>query len=208
MEKQFPQYDGFRSTVCVSANRADIIKGESIQVININSNHWICVYINDNKDTVDIYDSLYSNIKVKLVDDVLELIQSSEHRVTFRNMMMQSQDGYSDCGVFAIAVATSLCYKEDPTVVRWKVGLMRMHLLKCIEGGRMEPFPQARKDLRCQRKTRKIVTYDIHCVCRKRHNNRQIMKQCDSCQGWFHQKCLKIPKSSLSTSNTWKCPNC
>lgn len=60
-------------------------------------------------------------------------------------MIMQLQDGYSDCGAFAIAVATSLCYKEDPTVVRWKVGLMRMHLLKCIEGGRMEPFPQAKR---------------------------------------------------------------
>ena len=67
----------------------------------------------------------------------------------------------------------------------------------------MEPFPQARKDLQCQRKTRKIVTYDIHCVCRKRHNNRQIMKQCAVAKVGFIKKCLKIPKSSLSTSNTW-----
>jgi hypothetical protein len=42
-------------------------------------------------------------------------------------MKMQEQAGLSDCGVLAIAVATSLSFGEDPTVVRWEQAKMRPH---------------------------------------------------------------------------------
>ena len=75
LKRQFPQYDvGFRSTICVAANQADIVTGEAIQLMNVNSNHWICVFVNDKKNKVDIYDSLYSSIKLKVVDDLIDLL--------------------------------------------------------------------------------------------------------------------------------------
>ena len=57
-------------------------------------------------------------------------------------MEMQKQKGNSDCGVYAIAVATALCYQEDPTVIHWNTESMRRHLLKCLEQSKMEPFPR------------------------------------------------------------------
>ena len=155
LKKQFPQYDGFQSVICVTYNKADKIIKEGIQLMNVNSNHWICAFIHDKRDTIDIYDSFYLSIDKEHINDFLKLIHTNEPSVTFRNMKMQLQKNNDDCGVFAIAVATSLCFGEDPTVVRWNVEsmTMRTHLLQCIEKEEMEPFPQAQKDMSCQGKT-------------------------------------------------------
>lgn len=48
------------------------------------------------------------------------------------------QEGLSDCGVFAIATATSLAFGRRP--VHFKQSTMREHLLKCFEAGSMQPF--------------------------------------------------------------------
>lgn len=166
LKKQFPQYDGFRSIACVTANKADKIEKKGIQLMHVNSNHWICAYIHDKRDTIDIYDSLYPSIDDKLkisLKNLIHEIGKNEPPVTFQKKEMQIQENYDDCGVFAIAVATSLCFGEDPTVVRWNVESMRTHLLQCIEKGEMERFPQAQEDMSCQGKTNEV---QVHVVRR------------------------------------------
>jgi hypothetical protein len=121
-------------------------------------------------------------------------------------MAMQKQKGFTDYGVFATATATSLCFKEDPTVVRWNKSLMRKHLLKCLENENVEPFPKLQDNTAAQGKTNKIITIDIHCICRQRHKRNEIMKQCNKCHQWFHQKCLDIEKKALQSS--WVCLDC
>ena len=39
------------------------------------------------------------------------------------------QKGSTDCGLFAIAVITSLAHKEDPNTIKYK---MRQHLMDCF----------------------------------------------------------------------------
>ena len=77
------------------------------------------------------------------VDLILQLIQSESDRdaVTINCMKMQEQSGNDACGTFAIAVATALCYKDDPTSKVWKQNLMRQHILECFEVGKMTLFP-------------------------------------------------------------------
>ena len=52
---------------------------------------------------------------------------------------MSKQEGVNDCGVFAIATATSFAFGSDP--VNIQQSCMREHLLNCFEKGTMSPFP-------------------------------------------------------------------
>ena len=55
------------------------------------------------------------------------------------------QSGLVDCGLFAIANITSICYGERPEKTRYNQDLMRQHLTKCLEEGKMVPIPGAQK---------------------------------------------------------------
>ena len=44
---------------------------------------------------------------------------------------VQRQQGYSDCGLFAVAFATSLCGGEDPTKISYVQHSLRSHLISC-----------------------------------------------------------------------------
>ena len=130
-----------RYLVCLYNNNL-VITGKSLQLLHINTNHWICIFVNNANSEVEIYDSLYSTISLSLVDQVIDLLHTQSGKITFKSMEMQKQKGNSDCGVYAIAVATALCYQEDPTIICWNIESMRRHLLKCLEQSKMEPFPR------------------------------------------------------------------
>ena len=52
---------------------------------------------------------------------------------------MPKQAGIADCGVFAIATATSLLYGIKPN--KYTQSLLRSHLIKCFENFNFVPFP-------------------------------------------------------------------
>ena len=54
---------------------------------------------------------------------------------------IQQQLKGSDCGVFAIAFATSLVFMQDPLSIQFGIPTMRPHLSRCLRSIRMEPFP-------------------------------------------------------------------
>ena len=66
---------------------------------------------------------------------------TSKH-VTLRWADMRKQIGSNHCGLFAIAVATSLCYGILPQDCAWEQGKMRHHLSTCFEQGQVTLFPQ------------------------------------------------------------------
>ena len=45
------------------------------------------------------------------------------------------------CGLFAVAYATTICYGKKPEKFNFDQGLMRCHLLKCLENKLMGEFP-------------------------------------------------------------------
>ncbi|XP_035794451.1 death-inducer obliterator 1-like [Anopheles albimanus] len=51
----------------------------------------------------------------------------------------------------------------------------------------------------------------LWCICRQPHNNR-FMICCDSCEDWFHGKCVNITKAMGQQMEhdgiEWTCPNC
>ena len=117
LKRQFPLIDGLHSTISIAANQADVLRGGAIQILHVDGNHWICIKIGEDKSEVKIFDSLYSTIKISLVDQLMKLLHSNKDEITFHSMHIQRQAGVADCGLYAIAVATSLCYDEDPTLL-------------------------------------------------------------------------------------------
>ena len=56
-------------------------------------------------------------------------------------MPVQKQNGSKDCGVFAIAMMTSIAYGEDPQNVTYDQDNLRVHLLDCFTRKNMVLFP-------------------------------------------------------------------
>ena len=82
---------------------------------------------------VCMYDSLFTEFDQESSDLILRIFQNHNNdgrSVTVIMKNMQKQNGSVDCGLFAIAIAvmTSLAYKEDPSTVTYDQNKMRPHL--------------------------------------------------------------------------------
>ena len=58
---------------------------------------------------------------------------------------MTKQMGSNDCGLYAIAVATSLAHQVDPTTVIFKKNEMRSHFAECFIKQKITPFPTKKR---------------------------------------------------------------
>ena len=54
---------------------------------------------------------------------------------------VQKQEGFKDCGVFAIAFATSLAFGKNPEELQFDQEKLRSHLIYCLEQKCFEEFP-------------------------------------------------------------------
>ena len=87
-----------------------------------------------------MYDSLFNNvINDNIGQQTRSLLGEEFKKMTI--MPVQQQKKASDCGVFAIAYATSLVYEEAPETVMYDNTKMRPHLLKCLQCRVLKPFP-------------------------------------------------------------------
>ena len=86
-----------------------------------------------------IYDSLYAS---------LDRTDASMVQTNFRcrlgaiqHAKCPKQTGGSDCGPFAIAMATSLAFGEDPSDRQYSQIRMRSHIIQCFEEKQLKVFP-------------------------------------------------------------------
>lgn len=210
LKQQFPDVGGLESTLAVAAKSCKTLPGGAIQIMHILSNHWICIKLNEDKKTVFLYDSKYSSISPSVVDHIIDIIHSQNATVTVKSMAMQQQQGCDACGVFSLAVATALCNKQDPSMLRWKQNAMWQHLLKSLEEEKLSPFPVDSKATSSPEKNATKATYihNLYCTCRRRYKQKDRMKQCSGCNEWFHAACLNIPAKVLVKGGVWNCSGC
>ena len=117
LQHQFPHVEGLQSTLLVAANKCNMLGGGAIQIMHIQTNHWMCIQVSQDKSIVQVYNSKYSSTTMAVVDSILQLIKSEQDIVTIHCMKMHKPVGSDSCGVFAITVATALCHKEDPSPI-------------------------------------------------------------------------------------------
>ena len=112
---QFPYVDGFKLTLRQKMEQTKIEEG--VQIIHCHGDHWIVASsLNCSKDEVRVIDSVYDMVD----DDTRSVIHNlfGPERVNITMMKMQKQKGPEDCGLFAIAVATTLVHGVDMCTFR------------------------------------------------------------------------------------------
>ena len=103
----------------------------------------------------------------------------------------------SDCGLFAIAIATDLCFGIQPGLTAYSQSKMRQHLVACFVKGKMEPFPKMGDQFTNQATSAALSTtvVNVYYTCRLSEDRKQRMARCTNCGEWYHQVCEAIPES-------------
>ena len=142
LKRQFPSIGGLLLTLLQNSSlkKDRIVCG--IQIIFCKErNHWIvAARIGSCHNSINVYDSLYKSIDKDTKQAILNMFKKVG-QVKINSVNMQTQRGGTDCGVFAIAIATSLGYGDDPTKLKFQQENLREHLLKYLESGTLTIFP-------------------------------------------------------------------
>ena len=110
----------------------------------------------------DIYDSLYQTCTDHAIDQICSIIFTPNNAVHLHFTDVHKQTNSSDCGLYAIAYATGLCCGADR---KYDMVVLRQHLLKCLESGRITEFPSSdRENSRTCIVGNKMIK--VRCYCR------------------------------------------
>ena len=136
-----PNIEGFQRPTLGPIRAFDIISGEFIQILNTGGNHWVCLSsIGCSSGHINLYDSFFHDVVCDDIEEQARSLLGQEFR-GINVVPIQQQLNGSDCGVFAIAFATSLVFMQDPLSIQFDIPKMRPHLSRCLRSSRMEPFP-------------------------------------------------------------------
>ena len=154
LQKQFPAFHGLYLPRLVEMCTNELVVDKSrdwVQIIHVaNRAHWVCVHKRSGDDYVRLYDSLKSPIISEHIGEQVLSIQGTD-TVLFKHENVAQQKGAEDCGLFALAFATSICFNEI-TSVQFDQERMRDHYFKCLTNKEISIFPS--KPETCRRSTR------------------------------------------------------
>ena len=159
---------------------------------------------------------LYDSLKKKHISkDVTAQIASYAYhpgpQLTILSKSVQQQGNGVDCGVYAIAFATSLAYGSNPEKENYDKKKIRPHLVECLKIGKLTPFPTITGEVvRCDTATSNV---ELYCLCRVPYapptDERYEMAQCNQCKEWFHRVCEKTPAVAFENlRKKWYCTVC
>ena len=143
LHTQFPDIGGLEDTTLGSYLQFSIQRGRFVQILHTGSLHWVCTSnIGCREGYFTMYDSLYcGNIPSHVVKQICSIVHYMGRELCIRVATVQQQTNGTNCGLFAIANATSLLHGIDPETVTFNEYETREHLLNCIEGKKIFPFP-------------------------------------------------------------------
>ena len=215
LKQAFPHQSGLQDTSLLSRAIWSDVPLEFVQVVHVEPNHWACLsnkfVVDDRKShTVNIYDSLHTipDVESSIVKQACVILNSFESTITINVIDVQTQQGTSDCGVFALAMAADLCRDLDPATVSYHQEKMRSHLKQCYEKSHLSPFPSNICAFRKKKEVVDTITVEIYCICRQ--PEKIPMVECDLCSEWYHTECVNVSDDSLEFMKDvpWFCPLC
>lgn len=112
---------------------------KSLYVIHL-ENHWVAI---SNVDCAinhwKLYDSL--DYDINLIKEPLKMLNHSSNFVYLQKPPVQKQNNSYDCGLFALAFLTSICFGREPLGYEYDQAKMRNHYLDCAKNGKVTMFP-------------------------------------------------------------------
>ena len=134
MKKEFPSINGLRGPAQIHLYKG--LLENSIFIFNTNSNHWSTIANLEFGNIWKVHDSLSypKETWVQFFQDILP----DEEKVVLSFENVQQQVGNNDCGLFALAFVTSLCYGDIPSLLLYDQKSLRNHYTKCIEDNQIQ----------------------------------------------------------------------
>ena len=111
-----------------------------------------------------MYDSFFSTKPTYLVlKQVAAIVKSRSNKITMHLERVQFQKNSQDCGVYAIAFITDLCYGRDPATYPYASSMeLRKHLFHCFQDGNMTTFPTI---LTIRKLPSNTFLMSVYCFC-------------------------------------------
>ena len=143
LKAQFPEITGLESTLLQGKSHVSKEPNHNkLQIIHCEKrDHWItATTIGCEVGVIKVNDSLYTTRDKPTSIVLANFFYSKDQLFKNRVIRPQKQNGGSDCGVFAIAFATSIAisHKID---MKFDQARMRAHLVSCIEKRELSLFP-------------------------------------------------------------------
>ena len=194
LKERYTDVDGLQSPALGPILQFHVQRTKFVQILHIMGNHWVTV---SNirccePATIQVFDSMRNqDLPSQAISQIAAIMWVEKPNIVLEFVPVQKQDGDSDCGLFAIAFATSLCAGNNPAEYAYIQDKLRNHLRQCLENRKVTEFPsQPRK---------------IKQLCNPVRN----MVQCDQCQEWFHDECVTVPDVVRNGDNiSWLCKAC
>ena len=133
IKSRFPLIGGLVSTLLQQKSVKGSCTTNTIQIIHCKKQkHWIVASTKWCKPgDINIYDTLFSKLDAEGRAIVKQMFGLKQMKCI--NMVkVQKQQGTKDCGLFAIAMMTSLAHDEDLSDITYDQSKFRSHLIKCF----------------------------------------------------------------------------
>ena len=142
LSQQFPHLNGLQSVTLGRTLAFNIEGDEFVQILHTGKGHWVTIStIGCTTGEVNVFDSLPPAPTTDMINQIAAILCTPKDTIRVRYIDVPMQEGYSDCGLFAIAFATALAYGKQPGRCFFDQGTMRVHLVKCLQEQNMTEFP-------------------------------------------------------------------
>ena len=205
LKGQFNSIGGLQSTL-MQQNKSPLSnkKEKNLQAINISISptvkHWAVLEINSN--SIFLYDSAYTSVAGDGKQIIAHLINTNEDQLTVHIMNIAKQSGATDCGLYAVAIMSSLALGKDPCSTVFKKEDLRTHLQSIIEKEQITEFPYTQRR-KVKSRILRTEVFDVYCNCRMPDNGSKMVC-CDNCNKWFHGTCVEY----TDNRKNWYCTEC
>ena len=130
---QFSENEGLKPTILQGRFKFTSSK-HIVQILYVHGDHWVTISnLKCDASKIIVYDSVYFHVDQEVKDLISNLFDRDMSKE------MPKQKGGSDCGVYAIAVATTLLHGTK--IEKYKRTLMRPHIVRCFENFQLTTFP-------------------------------------------------------------------
>ena len=196
LKLRYPHIKGLQDCTLSDTLNFEPIDGEFVQILNCDRKHWICVStVGCQPGKVNVFDSMrIGEIPLSTKEAIASLLGTTRKSISLTFVDVQQQSNSYDCGLFALAYASSICDGVDPTTINYKQYNLRPHFLKCLMKGEYHSFP-----------IEPVHRNPGHPLrtCRLPDD----MIRCERCSQWYHYTCVGIELGER-VNGIWLCKHC